>query len=301
MKKMIVLMMMGLSTIGFSEWNVSYRNPDELKGVEGYHIFAYENISGAQFVVYDTPDMQIKVICPEYSFFDHEDWGEFCSDSYNGQYFCIAKVGFYKNGKLVKSGRMPIFVERDKTQLGFIKESKFAGMSDKEIAKEMGFASHVAKRIRDIASSIKKVEIYNALCTDGMSVRIIAPRYGKSDYDITIPANDRLKSIKWIPANRKRLKMEAQQREMAAAAKMIAEREEKIAREKEEARQAKVARLKELETKYPELEAKSKRCKDNGYTFTLKKVEAEMKSINEEILKLKKELGIMNSEKKDDN
>lgn len=278
--------MLVLPIIAFSKWNVTVFKKDELAGVPDYRAFTYsEDADDEQFIVYDTPDMQIKVICPKYSFFNSKgDWKEFPFGGYSGQEFCIAKVGFYKNGKLVKSGRMPIFIREDKSQFGFIHEPKFAGMSDAELKKK--FISkrviEFAKIIRDTAASVKKVEIYNALCTDGMSVRIIAPRYGKSDYDLTIPADERFKSISWIPVNRERVLIEMRE-------KAEAEKAARLEKEKEEAMKIKLVRIKVLEEKYSNLVSRAERCRKNGYTFSLKKIEPEMKVISEELIKLKKE------------
>lgn len=302
MKKIIVMLILVGPMIVLGAWKTIEHKADELKGIEAYRSYSYGNSNAngsGEVVLYDSPDTQVKLICPEYTFFNTEDdWGEVSKGEYSGNGFCVAKVGFYKNEKLIKKGTMLLFPESDKPRFGYIKEFKYTGKTDAEISKDItehlspDISASTAKVLADVSvkrmialrdgySSITKVQLYDALCDPGMSVRIVAPLYGETkSFDVTIPADECFRKIDWIPANKSRI---AYEQRKAQEAKIIADREKTLA----EARAKKTAQITALEKEYAEYEGKLGVATKGGYTRAAQKYRTKMDELKKKIDKLK--------------
>ena len=300
MKMIIAMLALVGSMLVFGAWETMEHKADELKGVKAYRSYSYgdssENGSG-EVIMYDSSDVQVKLICPEYTFFYTEgDWGKVSTGEYSGEDFCAVEVGFYRNEKLVKKGTMLLVTESDKPQFGYLKEFKFTGKTDEEIRKDFTenlssdivkeFAELSAKHIialRDGYSSITKIQLYNALCNPNMSIRIVASLYGKTkNFDVTIPADECFQKIDWIPANKKRI---ANERRKVRETKIVAERE----KAKAEARAKKDAQINALENEYAEYEHKLDVATKGGYIRAAQKYRTKMDELKRQIDKLKNE------------
>jgi len=152
MKKFIMalvcLMTMVLSVNAQNGWNKTVFNADELKGTESYTSYYYEDVNG--MVVFFSNEPCYKLVTQSGIF----DYGVLGDDD------VIVTIGFYDiNNKLIKKEQSAFYVSsKDKGSCFLSAALKERGAFFKKyIEEEKGY------------------------------VRIIAPRYGRSDFDIKIP------------------------------------------------------------------------------------------------------------------
>lgn len=155
MKKFLVIcsmaIMMCMNVNAQNEWVYDYHEGDELKGIEEYYSNYYSDKNGDYFVCWNNSD--VVKIGTENGIFDCR----LSSYGYSAQYSVYVIVGFYKDGELIKKETAHFDVPRDKFSVAF---------SSRKIGKK------IIKHLKETGD-----------------VRIIASKYGKSDFDILIPMN----------------------------------------------------------------------------------------------------------------
>ena len=264
--------MVALCNVGYCNWSTITFAGDELKGTSAYLAYSMGNDTGCVILYSSKPATNhypiIKLVAGEYSFFN---WDTDSNFSYSYQKFNIATVGIYENGKLVKKGKMYLSVVDDKTDQAYICEPTESN-----------------KKWYRLKDQIKAIEIYDAVCKDGFSVRFIASRYDKSNFDVTITSDILFKSIDWIPENQNRRILEERRK---------AEESEK-AKKKEIMKKKIKANLKQKESlahQYDELKKREAICRKKGYNGALKNALTEMKKVKSKIDELDNETNALKS------
>lgn len=164
------------------KWTKTCHKGDELTDVSPYNSYSCGNDTG-RVVFYDN-DSQIKVIAAKYSFFKHE------TRYINGKSheYSVGTWGLYKDGKLQKKGCFIVSIEEDKMEHGYLLDSEN----------------------REAPVNFDILAIHTQLCLPGCSVRLVLPRYGDSDFDVTLPYNPDFEKFDYIPYNQERRRLEDQ-------------------------------------------------------------------------------------------
>lgn len=160
MKKIIFILVMSLFVCinANAQWSVSVIKGDELKGTEDCYANVYD-FSNGYFVCWSN-DTSIK-IGTNVGIFDYDtEYGSYSSFQYTN-----VIIGFYVDGTLTEKVMAKFYVPDGKSNTAYTSDIKNKGLG---------------------------VKIINHIKTKG-DVRIIAPRYGRVDFDITIPMNNTLK------------------------------------------------------------------------------------------------------------
>ena len=170
MKKLLLTFILALScTLGVmaqteGKWHVLQVEPDELKDEPGGSRYVYEVENVGWFIVREWDKYQFMIS----SF--HPFAAEHVSDlvsSYDGE---LVLVGIYDaNGKLTEKFEMWLDLVRD------------SGYKDLR-TRDAGFMNN------PVGQKKKVRKIFEALRSGAGYVRIVAPRYDKSDFDIKILA-----------------------------------------------------------------------------------------------------------------
>ena len=170
MRKLLVTLIFALScTMGVTaqtegKWHVSQVEPDELKGDPGGSRYVYEMENMGRFVVWDWNEYQFMIssLHP----FATERVSGMVSVS-NGE---LVLVGIYDaDGKMTEKFKLWLDLVRD------------SGLKDLRTRNAGSMSNPVGQK--------KKVrKIFEALRSGVGYVRIVAPRYDNSDFDIKIPA-----------------------------------------------------------------------------------------------------------------
>ena len=199
--------------------------------------------------------------------------------------WCLARVGIYdESKKLVKKGNIYVSVVSDKPDQGYVHEPKTIDNSKniEDILKKMG------NELYSVADQIPMETIYDALCHDGWSVRIVADTYGSHlDFDVTVTADALFKSIPWIPSNKERVEQEKHRALKNAEKRRIQAEIEKKNREAEELKVKISAQIKTLEKERSDIERRIDFATKKGYLGAVKKYKAEISSLDKKIEKLK--------------
>ncbi len=273
MKAIVVLAFMPL--VVFGGWKVTELKGDELKGTSPCRAFTMANNTGS-IVLWDklTHDRPSISLVNKHMFnykITRIGIGQIRSER------CLGRVGIYdENKKLVKKGNVNVEIVPDSPNQGVVLEPKVIGNS---------------KDLSYVADQIPMVEIYDALCHDGWSVRIVADTYGSNpDFDVTVVADDAFKSIPWIPSNKERVAQEKQRALKDAEDRRIKAETEKKKKEADELKSKMCAQINSLEKQRSDLERKVEFATKKGYLGAVKKYKAEISKLDEKIEKLKSEL-----------
>lgn len=166
MKKLLLILTLFTSVMFISAqgtWEKSVTEADELKGEEGGTVYVYTVKDMGSLIIWDWNDFQYRLIS-EHQFDINSGWSQF-GGSYSG---IKVLVGIYD----------------DKGQL----EEKYEMWLDKENNRANRFV-----RTRDAGSMSnpvgqkKKVrKLFEALHRDNGYVRMVAPRFERTDFDIKI-------------------------------------------------------------------------------------------------------------------
>jgi len=170
MKKLLLTFVFAFScTLGMmaqteGKWHVSQVEPDELKGDPGGSRYVYEVENMGRFTVWDWDEYQFMLSSL------HPFATEHVSDmvaSYDGE---LVLVGIYdENGKMTEKFKMWLDLVRDSGYKNL--RTRNAGSMSNPVGQK--------KKVR---------KIFEALRSGVGYVRIVAPRYDNSDFDIKILA-----------------------------------------------------------------------------------------------------------------
>ena len=258
----------------YAKWETHYHDGDELKGYRGYGSYCWRNETGA-IVFYDSDDVIVKIMTSSKlrQFKATKGLTELITNEFTFDDYCKATVGIYKNEKLIKKGWMIIKInDKEGRNIGYFEDANDVNFDFLSIP---------------WGEKIKKIDLYNALCKDGTSVRIIIETFGK-DIDIRFSAEPELfKKISWIPA----VKTEKAVEKRAEALRKIEEdekRQEEIRKQEKIEKELTVkAKIDKLEKDYASLNEKHKKLLSKGYTFSAKRLESELNRILQELSKLR--------------
>lgn len=163
-------------------------------------------------------------------------------------------VGFYKDkNTLVRKGTMILDRSQDSWEFG-----------------------------RLARGTISCMEFCNALCTTGMSIRIVTDRYDELDFDITIPADECFMTEKfnWIEVNKLKIDKEGRERLNKQLNDELKMKNELLSKEND-------AKIAELNEKIKQCLKKIDICKEKGYKYALKNTEDALQQLNKELESIK--------------
>lgn len=156
MKRYILLLAtLFISTVTFAQWSIRHIDADELRGQEECYFNFYNSPKGDSFSFGSTQPLSF-IIGTRSGIFNYGD------DAF-GYHTLKVIVGYYVGKELVDKATETLYISKDGN-------SNYAGSLGGELANK----------------------VVNHLKTKG-DVRIIAPKYSGSDYDVRIPMNKNLK------------------------------------------------------------------------------------------------------------
>lgn len=163
MRKVLFLMLMMsvvLTVRAQGEWKVVTTEADDLKGTTGGEVYIYSENDVGDFVVWDWKEPQFRLICSQGQFNINSGYS-----SYTGAYaFVTVLIGLYDDdGKLIEKFDMNLDRESNKA-------NQFIYANTSRIGHK--------KKIKKIFESLQSGKGY---------VRIVAPRYNRTDFDMKIP------------------------------------------------------------------------------------------------------------------
>lgn len=146
-------------------WVITKQKADELKGIEAYTSYTYNQPGEGSFVFWGFEEYQFRIIS-ENGIFNYESGYNQYSGSYSGE---SITVGLYDDqDTLIEKFNM--WLDRDKSKGGNFLNTRNAG----------GMSNPVGQK-----GKVKK--IFKHLQGNSGYVRIVAARYNHADFDIKIP------------------------------------------------------------------------------------------------------------------
>jgi hypothetical protein len=177
MKKVLLTMLLmlashfvyGQAIENLGVWTRTTREADELKDQEASDVFIYSVTGMGDFVCWSFDEFQFRLISSETQFDIDAGYGQYVG-SYAG---VTVNVGVYTTeGKLVEKFKM--WLDREDNRANrFVRTRNAGGMSN-----PVGQKGKVKKIFKALKSG------------SNQKVRIVAPRYNTTDFDITITPVD---------------------------------------------------------------------------------------------------------------
>lgn len=157
MKKVITMMLMLTAVLTASaqgRWETIETEADELKGITGGNVYRYTDDNIGSFIVWDWNDPQMRIVSHDGIF------------NINSGGWLKILIGIYDaEGKMI-----------EKTDMWLIKED----------SRGYTYARTISKGMIPAGQKKKVNKIFKALQFGDGYVRIIAPRYNKTDFDLKI-------------------------------------------------------------------------------------------------------------------
>lgn len=166
MKKILLMFTLFTSVISVSAqgtWEKSVTEADELKGEEGGTVYVYTVKGMGSLIIWDWNDFQYRLIS-EHQFDINSGWSQF-GGSYSG---IKVLVGIYDDkGQLEEKYEM--WLDKEKNRANRFVRTRNAGSMSNPVGQK--------KKVR---------KLFEALHRDNGYVRMVAPRFERTDFDIKI-------------------------------------------------------------------------------------------------------------------
>jgi hypothetical protein len=160
---LIVAMMVQSASWAQGEWEKVETEADELKGQQARTVYAYRSEGMGSFIVWDWNEYQFRLISSEAQF-DIDAVSGMLSTSYG----VLALVGIYDDdGKMIE--KMELWLDKEDNRGNRFVRTRNAGTMSNPVGQK---------------GKVKK--IFNALQSGHGYVRIVVPRYDRSDFDVKI-------------------------------------------------------------------------------------------------------------------
>lgn len=162
MKKLFFAMMMAvvaMTAAGQGRWTREMLEPDELKGIAGGEVISYEDPSMGMLVLWGFDTFQFRLGSTKTMFETERS---------NGHSGLIAKVGIYDDNNRL-TDKFDLWLDREENMAFRSVRTRNAGTMSNPVGQK---------------GKVRK--IFDALLSGHGYVRIVAPRYNSTDFDLKI-------------------------------------------------------------------------------------------------------------------